>query len=59
LLVNHENSFGTNKERTAYLKNIKFTIGDQWRTALLEIDDKTLRINLGDVLDKRRLAALA
>jgi hypothetical protein len=59
LLVNHENSFGTNKERPAYLKNIKLTIGDQWRTALLEIDDKTLRINLGDVLDKRRLAALA
>ena len=33
-------------------------IGDEWQTALLEIDDKELRKNLGDVLDKDRLSAL-
>jgi len=59
MLVNHENSFGTQKDRPAYLKNIEFTIGDQWRTALSELDDEILRTNLGDVLNKRRLAALA
>jgi hypothetical protein len=59
MLVNHENSFGTKKDRPTYLKNIELTVGDQWRTALLEIDDEKLRTDLGDVLDKGRLAALA
>jgi hypothetical protein len=59
MLVNHENSFSTKNDRPNYLKNIELTIGDQWRTALLELDDEKLRTNLGDVLDKRRLAALA
>ena len=59
MLVNHENSFSTKKDRPTYLENIELIIGDQWRTALLEIDDEELRKNLGDVLDKRRLAALA
>jgi len=58
-LVNHENSFSTKKDRPNYLKNTELTIGAQWRTALLDIDDEKLRTNLGDVLDKRRLAALA
>jgi hypothetical protein len=30
-----------------------------WRTVLIELTDEKLRMNLGDVLDKRRLAALA
>lgn len=38
---------------------IELAIGGEWRAALLEIDDEQLRINLGDVLDSRRLAALA
>jgi len=59
MLVNHENSFSTKKVRPTYLNNIKLTIGDAWRTALNELSDEKLRVNLGDVLDKRRLAALA
>ncbi len=59
MLVNHENSFSTKKDRPTYLNNIKLTIGDTWRTALNELSDEKLRVNLGDVLDKRRLAALA
>ena len=59
MLVNHENSFSTKKDRPTYLKNVALTIGDQWRTALLEIDDEKLRAELGDVLDRRRLKALA
>ena len=59
MLINHQNSFGTKKDRPTYLKNIKLEIGDQWRTALLELDDQTLLTNLGDVLDKHRLAALS
>ena len=59
MLVDHENSFGAETDRPAYLKEIELAIGEQWRMALLEIDDETLRTNLGDVLDKRRLAALS
>jgi len=59
MLVNHENSFSIKKDRPTYLKNIELTIGDQWRTVLLALDDEKLRDNLGDVLDKRRLRALA
>ncbi len=59
MLVNHENSFGTKMNRPTYLKNIELTIGEQWRTALRNIDNEKLRKNLGDVLDRRRLRALA
>lgn len=58
MLVNHVNSFGTQKGRPPYLSNIELTIGDQWRIALLGIDDETLRVNLDEVLDKSRLSAL-
>lgn len=59
MLIDHKDSFSTKKDRPAYLRNIRLTIGDQWRKALLEINDGKLRENLGDVLDKKRLAALA
>lgn len=59
LLIDHESSFSVKNDRPTYLKNIELTIGNQWRAALLEIDDETLRKNLGDVLDERRLAALS
>jgi len=58
MLVNHENSFSTKKDRPAHLKNVALALGYQWRTALLEIDDERLRAELGDVLDRRRLKAL-
>ena len=58
MLINHQDSFSTQKDRPTYLKNIRLTIGDQWRKALLEIDDDKLRENLRDVLDRKRLAAL-
>jgi len=59
MLVNHENTFTTKKTRPTYLTNIELAIGDQWRTALLGLDDETLQAELGDVLGKRHLAALA
>ena len=58
MLVDHVNSFGTQKGRPAYLGSSELTIGDQWRIALLGIDDETLRLSLGEVLDKKRLSAL-
>ena len=59
MLVDHENSFGVETDRPAYLKEIELAIGDQWRTVLLELDDEVLRANLGEVLDEQRMAALS
>jgi len=59
MLVHHESTFTTKKTRPTYLTNVELAIGDQWRTALLELDDETLQAELGDVLGKRHLAALA
>ncbi len=59
MLIDHKDAFAAKKDWPNYLRNIRFTIGDQWRNALLGIDDGKLRKELGDVLDKKRLAALA
>ena len=59
LLVDHERSFGTKTGRPAYLGEVELVVGDQWRSALSDLDDKALRAMLGDVLDDDRLAALA
>jgi len=59
MLIDHKDAFAATKDWPNYLRNIRFTIGDQWRNALLGIDDGKLRKELGDVLDKKRLAALA
>jgi hypothetical protein len=58
MLVDHERSFGADLEQPAYLKDIAPAIGDQWRSALSELNDEALRAELGDVLDDDQLAAL-
>jgi hypothetical protein len=58
MLVDHERSFGADLKQPAYLKDIAPAIGDQWRSALSELNDKALRAELGDVLDDDQLAAL-
>jgi len=58
MLIDHEHSFGTSPGRPAYLKDIELVIGDQWRSALSELNDEALRAELGDVLDDDRLVAL-
>lgn len=58
MLVDHENSFSTGTDRPAHLQNVDLVIGNQWRTALRTLDDKTLRRDLGDVLNEQQLVAL-
>jgi len=58
MLIGHENSFGVSTGRPTYQENVQLAIGNQWRTALLELDDQKLRSNLSDILDERRLVAL-
>lgn len=59
MLVDHGNSFGTGIDLSAFSQHIDLVIGDQWRMALIELDDQLLRELLGDALDESRLAALA
>ena len=59
VLVNHGNSFGTQTGRPPYLENAGLNVGQEWRSTLQKLDDDRLRANLGDVLDKNRLDALA
>lgn len=59
ILVDHENAFSADLERPDYMDGVEIAIGDQWRTALLQMDTATLREGLGDALDERRLSALA
>jgi hypothetical protein len=58
MLVDHDKSFSTGTGRPAYLDGVELAIGDQWREAMLALDDEVLRTELGDVLDEERLAAL-
>lgn len=59
ILVNHVDSFGTRDDRPAYLTDTRLAIGNEWRNALQNLDDEKLYDNLGDVLDKDRITALA
>jgi len=59
MLVNHNESFRNTKTRPPHLKNIPLEITDSWLNALNGLTDNALQEKLGDVLDKRQLAALA
>jgi len=59
MLVEHENSFGADAGRPAYLSDFELAIGDQWRAALSELTNEMLSAELGGLLDERRLTALA
>ena len=59
ILIDHEKSFGMNLGRPEYLREIELVVGDEWRAALLKLDDNVLHAQLADVLDADRLATLA
>ena len=59
MLTGHQDAFGTKKSRPPWSVAIELQMGDAWLQALQSLDDAILESELGDVLDKRRLAALA
>jgi hypothetical protein len=59
MLVNHADSFNPQDDSLASFKDRGLTIGNEWLTALQNLDDRKLHENLGDVLGKEHLAALA
>lgn len=59
ILTDNDNSFGTRSGRPRYLENAPLDINSSWRAALTALDDDTLEKTFSDVLDKRRINALA
>lgn len=59
MLSEHALAFSTRKGRPKHLRGLSLDISEGWKQALLELTDDVLAENLSDVLDKRRLKALA
>ena len=59
ILNNNGETFGTKRGRPRYLQQAQLELNSFWKRALVGLDDDTLESILGDVLDKRRITALA
>ena len=59
MLVGYNSAFSLSTAKSTRFKDGKIRIGRSWREALKSIDSDTLQATLGDVLDKRRIRALA
>jgi len=59
ILGNHRDAFTTKKDRPKHLRGANLSIGPGWQQALGELNDDVLQSSFSDVLDARRLQALA
>ena len=59
ILVEHERAFKSAKGRPPHLASAPVNVSAGWREALTELTDTVLAEQFSDVLDKRRLKALA
>jgi len=65
ILADHKHAFTTNRGLPTYVANMQAQTGNQllpgsgWKKALAALTDDYLAEHLGDVLDKRRIKALA
>ena len=59
MLNNNGNTFDARTGRPKYLQQVPLEVNLFWYKALSGLDDETLAATLGDVLDKRRIKALA
>lgn len=59
MLAGFNSAFTTSSAISSRFKDSKTSIGGSWRDGLKSIDTDTLQATLGDVLDKRRIRALA
>jgi hypothetical protein len=57
--IGHANALGTKRGYPKYLAEISLEVTSTWVAALSGLTDEVLAQNLGDVLDKRRINALA
>ncbi len=59
MLVGHDTAFRARKGVPARLQSVPYEVGQAWRDAAAELSEQTLADAMGDVLDKKRLKALA
>ncbi len=59
LLTTHHLAFSTDRGRPKFLQGRELNLTGRWRKALEALTDEVLAENLGDVLDKKRITALA
>jgi hypothetical protein len=59
ILSNNGKTFAAKRLSPKYLEEVPLNINSFWKQALTRLDDETLETNLGNVLDKRRIASLA
>jgi hypothetical protein len=59
MLIEHDLAFASKKGRPRHLNGISLEISDGWRHGLAGLTDEVLAENISDVLDRRRLKALA
>ena len=59
MLIEHTSAFSTRKGRPRHLEGAPIEFNDGWREALSALGDDVLTEQLGDVLNERRIRALA
>jgi hypothetical protein len=59
ILSLHDKTFASERGRPTPLVNVSLTVSAGWKSTLSELTDEVLQENFSDVLDKRRLRALA
>ena len=59
MLSEHERTFANKKGRPSHLKKVSLAVNDGWKNVLSEMTNQVLHDNFSDVLDNRRLGALA
>jgi len=58
MLMGHEQAFSTKRSRPRHLETVQLELTGTWVEALNALSNERLADQLGDVLDKRRIAAL-
>lgn len=59
MLSDHARAFATSSSRPSNTKNTELRIGDSWREALEALTDETIDETFSELLDRRRMRALA
>ena len=59
MLSENDQAFANKKGRPPHLNKAPIEVTADWEKVLLELTDEVLAENLGDVLDKKRMRALA
>ena len=59
ILPNNSNSFDARRGRPRYLEEVRLQVSSYWIKALSKLDDETLAATFSDILDERRIKALA